>query len=245
MAYASEGASVVVADINVDGAKEVAAQVQECHGPSHALHVDLADEVSIERMVEEALGIFGRIDVLHNNAAALHLLANDGDLLDLDSAVAHATFEVNVVGPMMTCKHLLPSMLERGHGVIINTASMAGVQADEGKSCYAASKAALLSLTRSIATMYGMRGIRCNAIVPATMVTASAAEQLDAEALRLRRSERLLNRSATPEDFAGVCLFLACDESAYVQGQAVIMDGGALAHRPLISVQAALRSSNV
>ncbi len=236
--FAAEGAQVVVADVNEAGAKEVVDEIGGLGAEAIAVTVDLRDEESIREMIRVSLERFSKIDILHNNAAALHLISQDRDLCDLEAGVIDDTFAVNVRGPMLTCKHVIPTMLAAGRGVIINTASMAGVQADDGLVAYSASKAALMSLTRSIATLYGRKGIRCNTIAPNLMLTKRAIEKFSAEDLRLKLSERLLSRLGTPEDLAGVALFLATEESSYIQGQVIVMDGGDSVHRPKTSVDA-------
>jgi len=236
LAFAEEGATVVAADINDAGAKEVASEIVAAGGTATAALVDLADEKSIRSMVAGVLSEFGRIDVLHNNAAALHLLVNDFDLENLEADLIDQTFAVNVRGPILTCKHVVASMVAHGGGVIINTASMAAIQADRGLVAYGASKAAVLSPTRSVATMYGRQGIRCNAIVPNLMLTDRAKAKFDAASLALKLSERSMPRLGTPEDFARVAIFLASDDSAYIQGQSIMMDGGDTVHRPGLSV---------
>jgi NAD(P)-dependent dehydrogenase (short-subunit alcohol dehydrogenase family) len=234
--FATEGASVAIADINAEGAEAVAAGIRHKGGNAVAIVGDVADEDDARRFVTTTTDAFGSIDVLHNNAAALHLIRHDQDLVSLEASVIDEMFAVNVKGPMLVCKHAIPGMLAAGRGVIINTASMTAVQADPGLVAYGASKAALMSVTRSIATLYGRRGIRCNTIVPNFMLTERAKANYDAEGLRLKLSERLVDRLAEPEDLANVALFLASDESAYIQGQAILMDGGDRAHRPSVTV---------
>jgi len=234
--YAAEGAAVTVADIDEPAAEAVVADIRASGGSAVAVGGDISEEDDARRFVTATVDAFGTVDVLHNIAYAYNLLASDRDLTELEADVIDRAFAVNAKGPMLTCKHTLPVMLERGHGVIINTASMAAVQADPGLTAYSASKAAVMSLTRTVATLYGRRGIRCNTLVPNFMLTARA-KTFDAEYHRLKLSERLLDRLGTPDDFANVSVFLASDDSAYIQGQAILMDGGDLAHRPSVTVE--------
>jgi NAD(P)-dependent dehydrogenase (short-subunit alcohol dehydrogenase family) len=235
--YGAEGAAVCVADIDGGAAEAVAAKIRDAGARAVAVEGDVADERSAHRFVTTTLEELGAVDVVHNNAAALNLLAQDQDLTALDADVIDRTFAVNVKGPMLVCKHAVPLMLAAGHGVIVNTASMAAVQADTALTAYSASKAALMSLTRTIAAAYGPRGIRANTIVPNFMLTERAIATSGADDLRLRLSERLVDRLGTPDDLANVAVFLASDESSYIQGQAIVMDGGDLAHRPSVSVR--------
>jgi NAD(P)-dependent dehydrogenase (short-subunit alcohol dehydrogenase family) len=234
--YAAEGAAVAVADINAAVGEEVAASIRDAGGRAVAVAGDVSEEDDARRFVSATVDAFGTVDVLHNIAYAYNLLASDRDLMALEADVIDRTFAVNTKGPILTCKHAIPVMLAQGRGVIINTASMSAVQADPGLTAYAASKAALMSVTRSIATLYGRRGIRCNTLVPNFMLT-DRAKTYDDEYQRLKLSERLVDRLGTPDDFANVAVFLASDESAYIQGQAILMDGGDLAHRPSVTVE--------
>ena len=235
--FAGEGASVAIADVNKTGADEVVAQISANGGTAIALLADLKSEDDIRSMAAATMQAFGTIDVLHNNAAPLHLLARDGSLTELSADVIDEMLAVNVRGTLLSCKHVLPVMLARQRGVIINTASTIAIQADVGMATYAASKAAVMSITRSVATMYGRSGIRCNTIVPAHIVTERAKEKFGPEGIRLRLAEGLQQRLGSPEDFAALSLFLASDESEFIQGEAIRLDGGVTAHRPLVSLQ--------
>jgi NAD(P)-dependent dehydrogenase (short-subunit alcohol dehydrogenase family) len=227
---ASEGATVVVADVLADNAAKVAAEI----GSGAGVGVDIADEDSIVAMVRTAIDSFGRIDVLHNNAADTRpeILGEDGDVVSMTQELWDQTIAVNVRGPMLTCKHVIPHMLDQGGGSIISTSSASGLTGDEVRTAYAASKAALNSLTWSIATMYGKRGIRCNAVAPGLVLSERhETDAPDATALALR--SHLTPRVGRPDDIAAAVAYLASDDAAFVTGQILSVDGGLLNHMPM------------
>jgi NAD(P)-dependent dehydrogenase (short-subunit alcohol dehydrogenase family) len=236
-ALAAAGAAVVVADLAGDGAKRVADEVEAAGGRALAQPVDVADEASVVAMIEAALERFGRLDVLHNNAAATDpaLLGGDLELTDMDVSVWDRTLEVNLRGPMLGCKHAIPHMLERGSGAIVNTSSAAGLAGDLVRAAYGASKAGLDSLTRYVATQYGKRGIRCNAIAPGVIETPALAANVPREQIDAYERSHLTPRLGRPEDIARAVVFLASDDAAFITGQVISVDGGLLAHHPSYS----------
>jgi len=144
------------------------------------------------------------------------------------------TFAVNLLGPALGCKHAIPRLLERGGGAIVNTSSAAGKVGDLTRSAYGASKAALESLTRHVATQYGKRGIRCNAIAPGVIATPALAANVPPAQIALYERSHLTPRLGRPEDVAAAVVFLASDDGAFVTGQTLRVDGGLLAHHPTI-----------
>jgi NAD(P)-dependent dehydrogenase (short-subunit alcohol dehydrogenase family) len=172
--------------------------------------------------------------VLHNNAATLgpDVFGRDLDLLDLDVETWDRTMAVNARGVMLGCKHAVPALRAAGGGAIVNTASLSALFGDDVRAAYGSSKAAIVSLTRYVATMYGADGIRCNAVAPALVMTDIAFEQLSPRLLKQKAAERVLPEATTPEDIAAVVAFLASSDAACVTGQLVVADGGTQAHRP-------------
>jgi len=149
---ASEGASVVVADINLAGAQETVALVEAAGGRAIAQQADVADEASARDMVASAIAAYGRLDGLHNNAANVFVVPDDTDIVSMDVAVWDASMATNVRGPMLGCKYAIPHMLAGGGGTIVNTSSNAGQMGDLLRVAYGVSKAGVDSLTRYVAT---------------------------------------------------------------------------------------------
>jgi NAD(P)-dependent dehydrogenase (short-subunit alcohol dehydrogenase family) len=210
---ASEGAAVVIADIRTEPAEETAAMAADLGVRSLALTVDVSEEASVAGAVAETMARFGRLDVIHNNAAALgpDVFGRDLDLEGLDVEIWDRTMAVNARGVMLGCKHAVPALRATGGGAIVNTASVSAFIGDDIRSSYGSSKAAIVAFTRYVATMY---------------------EQLSERVLKQKAAERVLPSPTQPEDIAAVVAFLASDDAACVTGQVLIADGGTLAHRP-------------
>jgi len=234
LVFARLGASVTVADIDGDGAATVTAEIVAAGGNAIAVTVDVAEEEQVIEMIARTKEAFGGIDVLHNNAAALSndVLGRDRDLADMTVELWDRTHAVNLRGVMFGCKHAVPSMLEQGSGCIVNTASTAGQGGDIVRSAYGSSKAGVEMFTKYVATMYGHRGIRANAVAPGLILSPIALANLDnAAAARFRRG-RLIERAGTPEDIASMVAFLASDLAGFITGQVYNVDGGVYAHAP-------------
>jgi NAD(P)-dependent dehydrogenase (short-subunit alcohol dehydrogenase family) len=236
-ALTAEGAAVVVADVDEAGAIAVAEEIGRRGGRASAQRTDVADERSVAAMIAAAVERYGRLDILHNNAAAVDpaLMSRDGEVAAMEVDVWDRTFAVNLRGPMLGCKHAIPRMLERGGGAIVNTSSAAGWAGDLTRSAYGASKAALEALTRYVATQYGKRGIRCNAIAPGVIATPALAANVPREQIAVYERTHLTPRLGVPEDIAAAVVFLASDDGAFVTGQTLRVDGGLLVHHPATS----------
>jgi NAD(P)-dependent dehydrogenase (short-subunit alcohol dehydrogenase family) len=230
---AADGASVLVADINLAGAAETVALVQAAGGHAVAQQADVADEASVQAMVEAALDAFGRLDGLHNNAANVFVVPDDTDIVNMDVAVWDASMATNVRGPMLGCKHAIPHMLRTGGGTIVNTSSNSGQMGDLLRVAYGVSKAGVDSLTRYVATMYGKQGIRCNAISPGVVATPALVNNVSAAELDMFESHHVTPFIGTPEDIAAVVSFLMSDDARFVTGQVIHVDGGMQMHTPL------------
>ncbi len=229
---AREGARVVIADIDFEGAQAVADSIVEQGGQAIAVPVDVGEERQIISMVAATMQAFGALHVLHNNAAITSPdhQRRDGNLLDLEVEVWDETLRVDLRGPMLGCKHAIPRMIESGGGSIINTTSNSALAGDLSLTAYAAAKGGLNTLTLSVATAFGKQGIRCNAVSPAHIESPSLASNVPAEVVEMLRSQCLTPDLGKPQDVANLVLFLASEESSFVTGQILRVDGGALSH---------------
>jgi NAD(P)-dependent dehydrogenase (short-subunit alcohol dehydrogenase family) len=223
---AREGAQVVIADINVEGAEKAAAEIG---APASALGFDATDQQSVQELVAAVIARHGRIDVIHNNAALVGPDAwfTDGSVIDTSIEMWDRAFATNVRSIFLMCKYALPHMVEAGRGSIVNMASVAGLRGSTALTAYGSSKAAVVGLTRFVAAQHGRQGVRCNAIAPGVIRTQQlldAVPDLPAQALAGVASPRV----GEPEDIAAMVLFLASDESAFVNGEVYRVDGGAM-----------------
>lgn len=224
------GARVAVADINLNGAQTVAAKYGDA---ALAVEVDLTDEASIIAMVKRVAEHFGRIDILHNNATAVgaELVAADRGVGEMPTWAWDTLFNVNCRGTMIVTREALPYLIKT-RGAIVNTVSGLGLQGNIVSAGYGATKAALIQLTRSVATAYGRKGVRCNAVAPGLILTETVAKDFPAEWRKLVEDETLRDRAGAPEDIAEVVLFLASDAARNITGQTLVADGGVSAHVP-------------
>jgi len=232
--FAAEGASVVIADLDGDGAERVAVGIRAAGGRAIAQQTDIAVEADVARMVEAAVGEFGDLHVLHNNAAmtAAHEHAQDADLLTMSVDFWDRSFSVNLRGAMLASKHAIPVMIAGGGGAIVNTSTNQSLAGDLSQFAYSAAKAGVNALTRSIATAYGRRGIRCNTVAPGFIATAATGEAVSAEMADAIVSNNLIPRAGQATDLAHAVLYLASDEASFVTGQLISIDGGQLSHLP-------------
>jgi len=225
---AREGASVVVADLNRTEAERVAGDVDA----AVAVEVDVSEEESVVGMVVTAVESFGGLDVLHNNATDSSLNAVDIDIVTLDMAVFDRLVAVNLKGQFLGCKHAIPYMLARGGGSIVNTASIDGFVGRGVRAAYGASKAGVVLLTKSVASQYGTRGIRCNAVAPGLTLTAGAVNNASKQYIEASLRNYPMPRLCAPEDVAKAVVFLASDDAAYVNAATLMVDGGATVYMP-------------
>jgi NAD(P)-dependent dehydrogenase (short-subunit alcohol dehydrogenase family) len=230
---ARAGASVVVADINLDGARETVTLIEEQGGKALAVHADVSDEASVAAMVAAAVEQFGALQLLHNNAADVHIIQRDLDVVSMDVEVWDRTMAVNLRGPMLGCKHAIPHMIAAGGGAIVTTSSDAGQFGDLSRVAYGVSKSGIDSLTRYVATLYGKSNIRCNAVSPGVVKTPALTANVPAAELALYQRNHLTPEMGEPEHIAGVVTFLLSDVAAFITGQVVNVDGGLTAHTPL------------
>lgn len=228
----ARGAHVVLADIAVERARELAATLPDAVG----MLLDLSDESSIEAMIEQTVSHFGRLDVLHNNAALLgpEIAQNDADIETMDTDLWDRTYRVNVRGTMIACRTALPH-LKASRGNIVNTVSNLALQGHLIQAAYASSKAAIIQLTRSIATSHGRFGVRCNAVAPGMTMTPALKEAFPPTLRKAVEDETLRDQLGDPEDIAEAVAFLASNAARNITGQVLVSDGGCASHVPGIA----------
>ncbi|MBI1256065.1 MAG: glucose 1-dehydrogenase [Chloroflexi bacterium] len=223
--FVQEGAQVVAADLNPSGLESLAQEL-EAQGcpPITVVTGDVSRRADAEKMVETAVKTYGTIDIVVNNAGIMDEFVPLGAL---DDALWRQVLSVNLDGPMYISRKALETMLAKGKGVIVNIASIGGLFGGRAGASYTTSKHALIGLTRSIAYEYAMKGIRCNAICPggvATNISVRNPDPLGYE--RLQTTLGMAVRAAEPEELARVALFLASDDSSFVNGEVLVADGG-------------------
>lgn len=227
LAYAAAGARLALIDVDPGTAEATlaAAATPGAAGPGAAIGADVADAASVHDSIRSLVREVGPIDVVVNNAG----IAGAGRALLHETAPEdwERVLAVNLTGPFLVCRAVLPSMLERRTGVFVNVASAAGLVALRGRSPYVASKAALIHLTRNLAVEYAAHGIRANALCPGYVDTPLIADR----STQPRRAAPIedvvpMGRVAQPEEIAPAALFLASESSRYMTGQTLVVDGG-------------------
>jgi NAD(P)-dependent dehydrogenase (short-subunit alcohol dehydrogenase family) len=230
--FASEGAQVMVADMNGDGAHRVASEIVAAGGEAIAQVMDLHDEASIKTMVEVVLKKFGKLEILHNNAADMRpaYLDHDRAIEFMDTGVWDGVFHANMRGTMLATKYALPALIAAHESSIIHTSSGASLSGDLYRPAYASSKAAINTFSLYVATQYGKKGVRSNVVSPGMIMTAKLEEAIPPEDREKFTRNILGRRTGRPEDIAAVVAMLASDDGRYVNGQTIQVDGGILAH---------------
>jgi NAD(P)-dependent dehydrogenase (short-subunit alcohol dehydrogenase family) len=222
--FAREGARVVVADV-ADGTATVEA-IGAAGGEATFVPLDVTDDDSVRHAVQHAIGTFGGLHVLYNNAG-ISPAADDGPTTT-DDATWQQVLDVNVTGVARCCRHGIPALLASGGGSIVNVASfVAHLGAATPQIAYTSSKGAVLAMTREIAVIYARQGIRANALCPGPVLTPLLATFLDDDTKRRRRLVHIpMGRFGEPIEIANAALFLASDESSFMTGQSLLVDGG-------------------
>lgn len=229
--FAQQGAAVALADVDETAVREVGDTIEASGGRSLPMKVDVADETQVERLVRATSDRFGGLDVLFNNAGIEQRVTPSHEV---EADTFARVLQVNLAGTFYGCKHAIPRMLERGGGAIVNNSSVSAFANVGGNVSYAASKGAVMSLTRVLAIEYARRGIRVNAINPGVIDTAMNVRNLDladdADAVRERWAEATpLGRMATPDEVAWTVTYLASPLSTFTTGVGLLIDGGRVA----------------
>jgi NAD(P)-dependent dehydrogenase (short-subunit alcohol dehydrogenase family) len=222
--FAAEGAAVVIADR--DDGTDVVAAIEDAGGRARYLATDVTDDASVAAAVAGAVSIFGDLQVLYNNAGVSP--ADDDGPEQTSDETWRTVLDVNVTGVARCCRHGIPALLAAGGGSIVNVASfVAHMGAATPQIAYTSSKGAVVAMTREIATIYARQGIRANALCPGPVLTPLLAKFLSDDARRQRRLVHIpMGRFGEPIEIARAALFLASDESSFMTGQSLIVDGG-------------------
>ncbi|NEU30463.1 glucose 1-dehydrogenase [bacterium LRH843] len=226
--FAKEGAKVIINDISEKQGNETVAEIQANGGEAHYLYADVTNAAEVEQMINEALKIYQKIDVLFNNAGVSGVGAAHETSEDLFDKVMN----VNVKGVFLPSKYVLPHMMDRKEGVIINMSSAVAEIGILKRAVYSTSKGAVLALTKAMQVDYAPYNIRINALLPGTILTPFVENYLKdsydnpEEALAMIKKRQLSGELGRPEDVANAALFLASDESKFMMGSPLYIDGG-------------------
>ena len=222
--FAAEGAKVAVVDVEEN--QEVVEAIRTSGGEAIAVAADVRDSDAVHHAVDRTMSAFGALHVLYNNAGVS--LGDDDDAVSTPESTWELTMDVNVKGLWLCCKAGIPAMLDSGGGSIINVASfVAHLGAATPQLAYTTSKGAVLSMTREIAVIYARQGIRANALCPGPVLTPLLAKYLNTDERRNRRLVHIpMGRFGEAEEMVNGALFLASDESSYMTGQSLLIDGG-------------------
>lgn len=226
--FAREGASVVVADLNVESSTRVAADINAAGGSACQKTVDVSEEDQVAALIQTALDTYGRLDVLVNNAGYSHL---SKVLWKISVAEFDAVFAVNARGVFLGCKHAIPAMIEQGGGAIINIASIGAIAPRPGVTPYNATKGAVLTMTKGLALEVARHNITVNAVNPVASETgfmkgATGHDVLSEEMRATLTSTIPRGRLAQPRDVAAAVTFLASEDGEFLTGTSINVDGG-------------------
>ncbi|MFT4765265.1 MAG: NAD(P)-dependent dehydrogenase (short-subunit alcohol dehydrogenase family) [Oleispira sp.] len=228
LAFAEQGASVVVADINRNDGEETVSLIVEAGGIATFILCDVTKDQDVQSMVNGTLETYGKLDIAFNNAG---IEIEHSKLADGDEATYDKIMEVNVKGVWRCMKYQIPALLQQATSAIVNTASIAGLGAAPKMSVYSASKHAVIGLTKSAAVEYGKKGLRINAICPAVIDTEMfrRATQNDPQKEQYVKGLHPVGRIGQPEEVAAAVLYLCSDLAGFTTGIALPIDGGATA----------------
>lgn len=231
--YAAEGAQVIVCGRRAEKGQGVVDSIV-AEGGKAAFHaMDITDPASIEKLVEDTAATYGHIDILVNNAANVAL--KDGRVDELTIEMWDAIFQSDMRGTFYVTKCVLPHMIKNGGGSVINIGSMASCGGDLGSTAYASAKAGVDMFTKSVALQYGKQNVRCNCVRPGLIVTPDNEAKVPQALKDIFLSNIMVNRYGCPEDIGHACVYFGSDESAYVTGQIITVDGGLNSHAPTVA----------
>jgi NAD(P)-dependent dehydrogenase (short-subunit alcohol dehydrogenase family) len=224
---AEEGCRVVIGDVAADTAEQTAGRIAAAGGTAIHVAFDLSDPASVADLIDYAATTYGGVDLLFNVGADMSTISADTDVVDIDFDVWDRVMTVNLRGYVAAMKYVIPHLLPRGGGAIVNMSSAAAFQGEPARPAYAAAKAGIGALTRHVASRWGKDNIRCNAVAPgftATETIRSVPHWPDLEAAALKRIRA--PRVGDPGDVAALVAFLLSAEGEWINGQVVNVDGG-------------------
>ncbi len=228
---AQQGANVMIGDYNLEQAQAVAEDIKINGGRAEAMFLNAMEKESIKELIEKTVEIYGKLDVLHNNVGGTNPQA-DLDIVNMDEEEWHKGITRNLDSVMYGCRYAIPYMQKNGGGSIVNTASMAAFKGDFMRTVYGSAKAAVVNLTQYVAVQYGKQNIRCNAVAPGLIMTPAAQKHVPDFMKDLFIKFNVLPYHGEPKDIAYTVLFLASDESKFITGQTIEVEGGHYINNP-------------
>ena len=238
--YAAEGAKVVICGRRAEKGQAVVDEIVKAGGEASYHFMDITDPASIDALMADTVEKYGKIDILVNNAANVAL--KDGRVDELTIEMWDAIFQSDMRGTFYTTKCALPYMQKNNGGSIVNIGSMASCAGDLGSTAYACAKAGVDMLTQSVALQYGKSNIRCNCVRPGLIVTPQNEAHVPQALKDIFLSNIMVNRYGCPEDIGYMCVYLGSDESSYVTGQIMTVDGGLNSHTTTVAQFRAMAS---
>ena len=238
--YAAEGAKVVICGRRAEKGQAVVDEIVKAGGEASYHYMDITDTASIESLMKDTVEKYGNLDILVNNAANVAL--KDGRVDELTIEMWDAIFQSDMRGTFYTTKCALPYMQKNNGGSIVNIGSMASCAGDLGSTAYACAKAGVDMLTQSVALQYGKQNIRCNCVRPGLIVTPENAAYVPDVLKNIFLNNIMVNRYGCPEDIGYLCVYLGSDESTYVTGQIMTVDGGLNSHTTTVAQFRAMAS---
>lgn len=231
---AEEGAKIVIGDRNTGNAEKLTHALRGEGFEAHSIYFSALDLDSCKILIHFALQTYGQIDVLVNNVGGSDL-RRDGNVEQIDISYFEEVLQLNLRATIYLTQQVLPYMARQQWGSIVNVASISGITADFRGTLYGASKAAVINFTQYVATQYGHKGIRCNAVAPGLVLTPAALANLPGNVQDIFLRESALNYLGEPKDIAAAIAFLASDDARYITGQTLVADGGLTIHNPTVS----------